>query len=50
MTPAGVAKDYRLPFAGGKNKTSTREVIYIEKVGSAYGIRTRGLVLERDAS
>ena len=50
FNPKGVVLDYTIPVPVGKNRTSTREVLYINQPGSAYGIRTRDLVLERDAS
>lgn len=50
FNPEGVVLDYTIPVPVGKDRTSTREVLSIKQDGSAYGIRTRGLVLERDAS
>jgi hypothetical protein len=50
FNPEGVVLDYTIPVPVRKNRTSTREVLYIKQDGSAYGIRTRGLLLEREVS
>ena len=50
LNPEGFAMEYTIPLPAGNNRTSTREVLYFNKVGSAYRIRTGDLVLERDAS
>ena len=48
--PEGVVLDYTIPVPVGKNRTSTREVLYIKQDGSAYRIRTGDLLLEREVS
>ena len=50
INPEGFVMDYTIPVPIDKNRTSTREVLYIKQDGSAYRIRTGDLVLERDAS
>ena len=50
INPKGFVLDYTIPVPIDKNRTSTREVLYIEQLGSAYGIRTRDLRLERAVS
>jgi hypothetical protein len=42
--------DYNMPLPLETNRTSEKEVLYNDKTGSAYGIRTRGLLLEREVS
>ena len=50
INPKGVVLDYTIPLPLEKNRTSTREVLCINKDGSAYRIRTGDLVFERDTS
>ena len=50
INPDGIVMDYTVPVPVEKNRTSTREVLYINQDGSAYGIRTRDLLLEREVS
>ncbi len=50
INPKGFVLDYTIPVPVDKNRTSTREVLYIKQDGSAYRIRTGGLLLEREVS
>jgi site-specific DNA recombinase len=50
INPKGFVMDYTIPVPVDNNRTSTREVLYINKDGSAYRIRTGDLLLEREVS
>ena len=50
INPKGVVLDYTIPLPLEKKRTSTREVLCINKDGSAYRIRTGDLLLEREVS
>ena len=50
INPEGFVMDYTIPIPVDKNRTSTREVLYINKDGSAYRVRTGDLLLEREVS
>ena len=50
VNPQTVALDYTIPLPMEKNRTSSREVLDINRIGSAYRIRTGDLLLEREVS
>jgi site-specific DNA recombinase len=50
VNPDRIVLDYSIPMPLEKNRTSTNEVLYINRDGSAYRIRTGDLLLEREVS
>ncbi len=50
VNPKKVAVDYTIPLPLEPKRTSTREVLYTDRIGSAYRIRTGDLLLEREVS
>ena len=50
VSPPNVSIDYTIPVPIEKSRTSSKEVLRIDRLGSAYRIRTGDLLLEREVS